>query len=123
MRDRCLAGAGPGATTAAGSPCSGFQRAFETLDDGPQDLDPRVVLVLGFDQRPRRDLGAGTIDHVADRSFVLAPLLAIAPVFGGNLEALERRVLPRPEASQLLRLADLQPELDDDRVAGGELFL
>src|SRR5216683_2078293 len=123
MPDRWFARALPRATTAAGSPCSRFQRAFETLDDGPQDLDSRVVLVLCFDQRPRRDLGAGTIDHVADRDFVLIPLLAIAPVLGSDLETFERRVLPRPEASQLLRLADLQPELDDDRVAGRELFL
>src|SRR6202040_3225029 len=123
MPDRLFARALPRATTAAGSPCSGFQRAFETLGDRAQDLDSGVVLILCFDQGPPRDLGGGTIDHVADGDFVLIPLFAIAPVFGGNLEALECRVLPRPEASQLLRLADLQPELDDYRVAGGELFL
>src|ERR1700676_622186 len=123
MPDRLSARALPRATTAADSPCSGFQRAVETLDDGAQDLDSRVVLILCFDQRPRRDLGAGTIDHVADGDLVLIPLFAIAPVFGCNLEALECRVLARPEASQLLRLADLQPELDDNRIAGGELFL
>src|ERR1700724_3170794 len=123
MPDRLFARALPRATTAAGSSCSGIHRAFEALDDGAQDLDSRVVLILCFDQRPRRDLGAGTIDHVADGDLVLIPLFAIAPVFGCNLEALECRVLARPEASQLLRLADLQPELDDNRVAGGELFL
>src|SRR3984893_2149798 len=123
MPDRLFARALPRATTAAGSPCSRLQRAFETRDDGAQDLDSRVALILCFDQRPRRDLGAGTIDHVADGDFVLIPLFAIAPVFGGYLEALECGVLARPEASQLLRLADLQPELDDNRVAGGELFL
>src|SRR6202521_116240 len=123
MPDRLFARALPRATTAADSPCSGFQRAVETLGDGAQDLYSRVVLILCFDQRPRRDLGAGTIDHVADGDFVLIPLFAIAPVFGGDLEALECGVLAGPEASQLLRLADLQPELDDDRVAGCELFL
>src|SRR3984893_1465594 len=123
MPDRLFSRALRRATTAAGSPCSRLQRAFETQDDGAQDLDSRVVLILCFDQRPRRDLGAGTIDHVADGDFVLIPLFAIAPVFGGDLEALECRVLPRPEASQLFRVADLQPELDDNRVAGGELFL
>src|ERR1700674_1765058 len=112
MPDRLSAGAPPRATTAADSPCSGFQRAVETLGDGAQDLYSRVVLILCFDQRPRRDLGAGTIDHVTDGNFVLIPLFAVAPVFGGNLEALECRVLPRPEALQLLRLTDLQPELD-----------
>src|ERR1700676_2389247 len=106
MPDRSFARAIQRATTAPGRPRSRFQRAFEPLGDGPQYLDPRVVLVLGFDQGPRRDLGARPIDHVANRSFVLVPLLAIAPVFGGNLEALERRVLPRPETSQLFPLAD-----------------
>src|ERR1700680_2398640 len=123
MPDRLSARALPRATTAADSPCSGFQRAVETLGDGAQDLYSRVVLILCFDQRPRRDLGAGTIDHGADVYCVLIPLFAIAPVFGGDLEALECGVLAGPEASQLLRLADLQPELDDDRVAGCELFL
>src|ERR1700736_4195623 len=123
MLDRLFARALPRATTAAGSPCSRLQRAFETQDDGAQDLDSRVVLILCFDQRPRRDLGAGTIDHVADGDFVLIPLFAIAPVFGGALEALECGVLARPEGSQLLRIADLQPDRDDDRVAVCELFL
>src|SRR6266550_388455 len=123
MPDRWFARALPRATTAAGSPWSRLQRAFETLDDGAQDLDSRVALILCFDQRPGCDLGARAIDHVADGDFVLIPLFAIAPVFGGDLEALECRVLPRPEASQLLRLADLQPELEHNRVAGGELFL
>src|SRR2546423_11374348 len=123
MPDRWFARALPRATTAAGSRCSRFQSAFETLDDGAQDLDSRVALILCFDQRPGRDLGARAIDHVADGDFILIPLFAIAPIFGGDLEALECRVLPRPEASQLLRLADLQPELDPNPVAGGELFL
>src|SRR5438270_2310496 len=123
MPDRWFARALPRATTAAGSPCSRFQRAFETQDDGAQDLDSRVAFILCFDPRPRHDLGARAIDHVADGDFVLIPLFAIAPIFGGDLETLECRVLARPEASQLLRLADLQPELDDNRVAGGELFL
>src|ERR1700694_5098488 len=115
MPDRSFARALQRATTAAGSPCSRFQRAFEAQDDGSQDLDPRVVLVLGFDQGPWRDLGAGAIDHVADGDFVLIPFLAIAPVFGGDLEAFERRVLACPKASQLLRLADLQPEFHNNR--------
>src|SRR5450631_2256859 len=123
MPDRSFARAILRATTARDSPSSRIQRAFEPIDDRPQYLDSRVALVLGFDQCPRRDLGTGAIDHVADCDFVLIPLLAIAPVFGSNLEAFERRMLPRPEPPKLLRLADLQPEFDDNRAAGGELFL
>src|SRR6185437_6082217 len=57
---------------------------------------------------------ARAIDHVADRALVRLPLVAVAPVLGGDLEALVTGLLPLAEATQLLLLVDLQPELHDD---------
>ena len=73
-----------------------------------------MVLVVGFDQRPRRTPGRGALDHVADGLRVGIPLLPVAPVFLGDLEALELGLLALLEALQLLLVAHLQPELDDD---------
>ena len=42
-------------------------------------------------------------------------LLPVTPVFLGDLETLERNLLTLLEAPQLFLVADLQPELDDDR--------
>ena len=53
-----------------------------------------------------------------------APHLLRLRQFGSDFfEALEGRTLARLEARELLRLADLQPELDDDRAASGEMLL
>src|SRR5262245_22404467 len=102
--------------------CS-VKRRLEPLDDGLEDLEAGKRLVVGFDQRPGRDLGARAIDEVAHRRLVRVPLLAIAPVVGRDLEALERRLLALAEAAKLLGFADLKPELDDDRAAVDELLL
>src|SRR5437879_263177 len=102
---------------------SSIECLLDAIGDRVQYLDARVVLVLGLDQRPRCDFGAGAIDHVAHRLFVRVPFLAVAPVVGGDLELLERRAFARLETPQLLGLADLQPELDDDRVAPSKLLL
>src|SRR5262245_12349202 len=29
-----------------------------------EDFDPRIILVVGFDDGPRRDVGTGPVDHV-----------------------------------------------------------
>ena len=58
-----------------------------------------------------------------DRLLVVVPALAVAPVVRRDLEVLERRLLARVEARELLGLADLQPELADDRAAFGQLLL
>jgi hypothetical protein len=47
-----------------------LERRLDAAHDGFQDLDPRMALVLGFDQRPRREYRAGAIDHVAYRDLV-----------------------------------------------------
>src|SRR4051812_2721335 len=41
------------------------ERLLHPRDEGAHDFDPGVVLVVRFHQGPRRDLGAGAIDHVA----------------------------------------------------------
>jgi hypothetical protein len=49
---------------------------------------------------------------VADRFFIGVPFLAVAPIVGGDLEALEGDLLAALEAPKLLFLADRQPELE-----------
>src|SRR6202044_2685497 len=85
-------------------------RAVDGVAERAEDLDPRVVLVLGRDERPGGDLRARAVDHVADGALVGVPFLAVAPVLLGDLEALERRPLALLEAAELLLLAHLQPE-------------
>src|SRR6476659_978200 len=88
-----------------------------------QRLDAREELVVGGDHVPRRGIGRGALDHVVHRARVGGPLLAVAPVLGGDLEALVRDVLARLEAAQLLGGRDGQPELGDDGAGLGELLL
>src|SRR5438046_5666451 len=102
---------------------SSAQRSLEAPDNRLQHLDSREVLVVCFDQRPWRKLRRRAIDHVGDRLLVRAPLGAIAPVVRRDLEALERRLLARLEALQLLGLAHLEPELANNRVVVDELLL
>src|SRR5690349_8343104 len=96
---------------------------LQSVVDRREHLDAREALVFGLHQRPGRDLGARAVDHVADRALVGAPFLAVAPVVRRDLEALEGGPAASAEALELLALADLQPELDDDRSAFGELLL
>src|SRR5689334_8439866 len=77
-----------------------------------EDFYPTIVFVVGLHQGPRRDLGRRAIDHVADCLFIERPLLAVAPVLGGDLEALEAGFLAFLETAQLFVLADAEPELD-----------
>ena len=86
--------------------------------DRAQHLDPRPALVIGLDQRPRRNLGAGAVDHVAHGSAVVIPLVAVAPVVFGDLEALERNLLALLEALQLSGLVDRQPKLHQHHASG-----
>src|SRR5258708_21534169 len=126
MPRRCFAHARPAARWEPGirrELRSSFQHTLQPTGDGLQYLDARIVLVLGFDQRPRCVLGAGAIDHVAYGLFVRVPFLAVAPIVRRDLEAFEGGLLARLEPSQLLGLADLQPELDDYRAVLHEPFL
>src|SRR5690606_39168110 len=70
---------------------------------------------------PRRCGGAGMGNHIVQRLLVLGPSLAIAPVFVGQLVALERRALPGLKALELLLLTDRQPELHHDGASGLQL--
>src|SRR4030067_931129 len=73
----------------------------QPVDQRLQQLDAGERLVLGFHDRPGRDVGGGAVDHIAHRGLVLGPLLAVAPVFLGELEALARGLLALLAAAQL----------------------
>jgi hypothetical protein len=98
-----------------------IQGFLDALADGAQDLDTREALVVRLDQRPRRRTGTRAVDHVADGGMILPALLAVAPVLGGDLEAFELDLLAFLEAPQLLLVADLQPELDDNRTVAVQI--
>src|SRR6476619_2439945 len=107
-------GSGSRSASSCGNACAlpSTKSGLQAPDDRLDDLDPRVPLVLRLDERPRCDLRARAVDHVADGYFVGVPFLPVAPVVGRDLEPLERDLLARVEPSQLLSPADLQPELD-----------
>src|SRR5580704_7946492 len=94
-----------------------FAKSEDLLDraaQGLEDLHACPPLVVRLDEVPGRELGARAIDHVAHRALVSRPLLAVAPVLLGDLEALEGRLLALLEAPELLLLAHREPELHDD---------
>src|SRR3954469_5061840 len=104
-------GAGPSrpqpATTATTSAATTslmrlLHRVGDRVVERLHHLDAGEEFILGLDHRPRRDLGAGAIDHVADGALVGVPLGAVAPVFFGDLEALPRDLLALLEAPELL---------------------
>src|SRR5439155_20939386 len=63
------------------------------------------------------------VDHVADGGLVGVPLLAVAPVLGGDLEALEAGLLAQLEAGKLLFFANRQVELGEDDLVLDKLIL
>src|SRR5690606_3434526 len=65
-----------------------LERRLQRVVDGAQHLHPGEALVVGFHQGPGGDAGTGAIHHVFHRVHVLVPLLAVAPVLVGDLEAL-----------------------------------
>src|SRR5215207_6772421 len=87
-----------------------------------QDFDASKILVIGFDQGPRRNLGAGAVDHVADCSLVSLPMVPVTPVLLRDLEPLEPGLLSFLEPPQLLVLADVQPELHHHAAVANELL-
>ena len=50
-----------------------LQRRLDPFAQRTQHRDPREQLVVGRHQDPWRESGAGAVDHVADRPFVLSP--------------------------------------------------
>src|SRR5271157_5572344 len=82
-----------------------LQFAAESFHDGRQTLHPGEPLEIAFDHGPGRDIGAGLDEHLLDGLGVGVPLLAVAPVFVGQLPALVGRLLALFEAAQLLVLA------------------
>src|SRR5208283_4826009 len=96
---------------------------LQALDDRAQDLEPRVFLVVGFDQRPRRAACVGAVDHFVRRRLVLRPFPAVAPVFLSDLVAFRRTRGALTEACELLLLADREPEFYDEDARARHLAL
>src|SRR5574338_258475 len=92
-------------------PASSIESRFQMIGQGPQDLDPGEILIVRLHQGPGRNFGAGAVHHVAHRMLVVGGPLPVAPVLGGDLEALVGLGLPLMEAGELLVGADGQPEL------------
>ena len=104
--------------------CSGLlKRLLQTLVHGIEHLDSGEVLVVRFDERPRREVRARALDHLVHRARVVVPAFAVAPVLLGELPALERGPLTILEAAQLLVGRDVQPELHEHDAVIGELLL
>ena len=82
-----------------------------------------MALVVRRDQRPRCDLGAGAVNHVARRLLVGLPFAAVAPVLGRDLVAFVTDLLALLEALELFLRADLEPELDQHASVAHELLL
>src|SRR4051812_32364084 len=80
------------------------------------------ILVVGFDQGPLRNLGAGPVDHVTHGPLVSLPLVPVAPVLVRNLEPFEPGLLALFEPPQLLVLADIQPELHHHAAVADQLL-
>ena len=62
----------------------------------------------------------GLHEHVFHRLLVAGPAGEVAPVFVGQLPALERTAFASVETSPLLLLGDVEPKLDENRALGGE---
>src|SRR5262245_34140338 len=79
-----------------------LHRLFNGFAERLENLDPRVVLVFGLDQCPRRMSGAGLRDHLVHGMRVEIPFLSVPPIFFGDLETLPANRLALLEAAQLL---------------------
>src|SRR5829696_3999698 len=94
--------------------------ALGLADHGLQGGHAREALGVARDEVPWRALDVGARQHVVDRADILGPAAAVAPVLVGDLPHLQRVLLASAEAPQLLRLGDVQEELDEDHPVGGE---
>ena len=88
----------------------------------PEHLEPCEVLVIAFNERPRRDLRARALNHVVDGDGVVLPTLAIAPVFVGDLPPFVLDAPAVPEPAELLVLGDVDPELDEQDAVRDQLL-
>ena len=93
------------------------------IDHRVDDFQPGVQLVIGFDEDPRRSLRARVLHNILRIHFIRIPLLAVAPVFFGQLPVLVLRFLAFLEARKLLILADVQPEFQKQDAAINDLVL
>src|SRR3954452_14668300 len=93
-----------------------LERGVDRLDH----LHARPLLLVPLDEVPGRPRRVGAVEHVLDGSRVLLALLAVAPVLLRQLPRLERVLLARLEAVELLLAGEMQEELDEDHPLGGE---
>ena len=102
---------------------SAGQRCLDGLADHAQHVQARTLLVVG-----RHDVSSALAACRCAGSSPPRPpgrrrRTAIGPVLGIDFEALQRILVARLEAAQLLCLAHLQPELRDDQAVLGQLAL
>src|SRR5450631_276644 len=102
---------------------SGSEPRLDALAEHLERLDAREELIVGGDHVPRGEIRGRAVDHVVHRALVLRPLLAVAPVLVGDLEALVGSLLARLEAAQLFRGRDGEPELHHEGARARELLL
>ena len=80
-------------------------------------------LLFAGDEVPGGVVRARQGEHVPDGDLIGLPLAPVAPVLGVHLVALVEGGLAVAEAAQLLLLADVEPELEDDDPVLGQLAL
>ena len=61
-----------------------LESLLHAIGDGLQYLDAREVLVVAFDERPRRHACTRSFDHLVDGLRVVAPPAAIAPAIAAR---------------------------------------
>src|SRR3954451_21432444 len=99
------------------------QPLLDRRDHGLDHLHARKALRVPLHEVPRRPLGARALEHVLDGLAVGGPLAAVAPVLVRELVLLERVLLARLEALELLLVGEVQPQLHEYRAVPGEHLL
>src|SRR5580704_7955601 len=92
---------GPETTRCPHGNSSPSKRILDGVPDRLEHANAPPLLVVRLDEVPRRDVGAGAVDHIANCALVSGPLLPVAPVVRGDLETFERSFLPRTEPREL----------------------
>ncbi len=99
------------------------KRLLQRIAQDAEHLDPGIGFIVPLYQGPGGILGAGMDHHLVDRGLVLGPFLPVAPVLVRDLETLIGHLFAVFEAAQLFFLAHLEPELEQDGPALGQLRL
>src|SRR5262249_47890794 len=100
-----------------------FQLCGKDLDHLRKDLHARPMLVVPLHRAPGRRARAGLEQHLFHGLPVKLPLVAVAPVFVGELPGFVADGPALLEALQLLLARDVDPELGQDRAKVAQLPL